>query len=114
MDIWLKTGSSKKCENSKQDQLHDSRETDGAASVNISKTNYGISVNIMTIISYSDMLVNTVGQLVLCHQTLGKIYMVAAKLHHHSHTKYVDYTNKLVAFVKHNCDELKHFQSDQT
>jgi hypothetical protein len=40
--------------------------------------------------------------------------MVAAKLHRHSHTKHVDFTNKPVAYVKYKCDELNHFQSDLT
>jgi hypothetical protein len=55
MDSWFKTGSSKKCENRNQGQLHDTKETDGATSVNVSKTNYRINVNIMTFISYSDL-----------------------------------------------------------
>jgi hypothetical protein len=48
MDCWLRMGTSKENENTKQ-QLHDTKETDGTTStLHVTKTNYKRNLHILT------------------------------------------------------------------
>jgi hypothetical protein len=95
MDHWLKTGSLKKTGNTKQNQLHNNKETDGGESTS------GIKDKLQKKCKYDDCYLRFgfmgVGdsnvldaQCILCHRTLGNSSMVPAKLQQPLHTKLVD------------------------